>query len=163
MPCKCRAPVIDYPDSVDWGPILWKMLHGLADKYATTNMYTDEVNLWKKLFPLTGDIIPCDICRAHYKEYIATHPVVSFFTMTKLDAAIAIQTWLWNLHNEINVENSKPIFPFQDLHVTYGNINLTDMFQQLDAVMKRALEANGVSFLKWKAWIVVYKTLTSMY
>jgi hypothetical protein len=164
MGCKCRAPVIDYPDSVDWGPILWKMLHALADRLSsgTPTLFRDEINLWKKLIPFTGDIIPCDICRAHYKEYLGENPM-GFLKMARPDAATWIQTWLWTLHNDINVENNKPTFAFTDLHATYGSINLTDMFHQLEPVMKRAIEPNGVSFLKWKAWIIVYKTLVAMY
>lgn len=161
MPCKCRAPVKDYPDSVDWGPILWKMLHGLAEKYGTSKIYQDELNLWKKLFPLTGDIIPCDICRAHYKEYSAANPVI--LTGPSSQVATTIQTWLWSLHNEINSENGKPTFLFSDLHQTYGSIDLGDMFHQLDPIMKKAIEPNGVGFLKWKSWSIVYKTLVSLY
>jgi hypothetical protein len=163
MGCKCRAPLIDYPDSVDWGPILWKILHGLAEKYGKTKLYNDEINMWKKLFPFTADIIPCDICRAHFKEYLLANPVTSFFSLPSTEAATSIQRWFWQLHNEINIENSKPTFPFQDLAATYGSIDLKDMFFRLDPVMKRAIEPNGVSFLKWKAWIVVYKTLIAMY
>lgn len=157
----------DYPDSVDWGPILWKILHGLAERLGSSQgtglIYVDEINLWKKLIPLTGDIIPCDICRAHYKEYLLANPMTAFLKMARADAALWVQTWYWTLHNEINVENNKPTFLFADLAASYGSIDLADMLLQLEPIMRRAIEPNGVSFLKWKAWISVYKTLVAIY
>lgn len=46
MPCACRTPVINYPDNVDWGPLFWKLLHGLAEYAGKQNdsvLRADEI------------------------------------------------------------------------------------------------------------------------
>ena len=35
MPCACQLPPEIYPDAAEWGPILWNILHGTAERVGT--------------------------------------------------------------------------------------------------------------------------------
>lgn len=162
MPCACQIPVPDYPSTTDWGPILWSLLHGLAQKAGSSILPDDEVREWQKFLKATGDILPCDNCRVHYQQYSNTHPLTQIKTMSKPDMKVFIKTWVWTLHNEVNMRNQKPIFAFPDLDTTYSSVNFQDQLWRLDPIMKRAIQLNGVSLLKWTTWLHSYKMLKSL-
>jgi hypothetical protein len=44
--------------------------------------------------------------------YISKYPIV--FTKEGL------RTWLWNLHNEVNVRNNKPVMPLEEVVERYN-------------------------------------------
>ena len=46
MPCACRVPTPDYPANAAWGPILWQILHGIAEKAGRAPIPADEVREW---------------------------------------------------------------------------------------------------------------------
>ena len=163
MPCKCRASIKEYPDTVDWGPILWGMLHGLAEKLGKGYIYADEMIQWKKIIPLTADIIPCDICRDHYKEYLKANPINAFLKLPKTESPLWIQRWFFTLHNEVNVGNDKPIYKFEDLAAAYGSIDFLDMLHRLIPLMNKSIEANQVGLVKWRTWMGIYKAMIVMY
>jgi hypothetical protein len=162
MPCACQIPVPDYPSTADWGPILWSILHGLAQKSGRSFFPADESREWQKFLKATGEILPCDHCRAHYHAFTEKHPLTQIKIMSKDVLKTFLKTWLWMLHNEINVSNKKPLFQFDDLDSTYSSVNFQDQLWRLDPIMKRAIQLSGVSLLKWTAWMHSYKMLQSL-
>ena len=77
MPCGCKVPIENYPESADWGPLFWKILHGLAEssgKQTDVNLQKDELYKWKNIFIKLQNCIPCDICRDHYSKWINNYP-----------------------------------------------------------------------------------------
>ena len=73
MPCACRVPAVEYPANAEWGPITWMILHGLAERSGkNTNILLqgDEIRNMILLIESVEKMIPCDICRAHYHEYL---------------------------------------------------------------------------------------------
>jgi hypothetical protein len=83
-----------------------------------------------------------------------------------MDGVVAktfVQTWLWTLHNEINVENGKPELPFTDLPVLYGAVDIQDTYWRLEPVMKLAITKSGVGYICWLKWIASAKMLFSFY
>ena len=52
----------------EWGPILWKYLHCLAEKMGTsgnTIVDTDQANYMETLLTTLHLIIPCTVCQTH--------------------------------------------------------------------------------------------------
>ena len=162
MPCACQIPVPNYPENAEWGPILWSILHGLAEKSGRAAMPSDETREWIKFLKHTGDVLPCEKCRDHFRRYNQKYPITIFMTMPYSQFKEAIKTWLWRLHNEINTENGKPTFDYADLEKTYSNVNLQDLFWRLDPVMKKAIQLNGISLMKWTCWVHSFKMLRSI-
>jgi alpha-L-arabinofuranosidase len=162
MPCACQIPVPNYPGTADWGPILWKILHGLAQKAGQGIILADEIREWQKFFRLTGEMIPCDVCKAHYQQYLKEHPtmVLAGYSTTQINTWV--KSWYWNLHNNVNTSKGVPVFPFSELDTTYGNVNFTDQLYRLTPVIKNAIQMSGVPFLKWTAWVSSFKMMRSI-
>jgi hypothetical protein len=160
MPCSCQIPVPHYPDNAEWGPILWSILHGLAERAGTGINRADEIREWQRLLKVTGEMLPCDRCREHYKQYSQQNPTSSFNTSPNLNTSV--KTWLWNLHNEVNKEYGKPEYPYEDLTPTYKSVNLQDLFWRLDPVIKKSIQLNGISLMKWTTWIHSFKMMRSI-
>lgn len=162
MPCACQVPVPTYPETADWGPIMWLILHGLAEKAGQSSIQADELRQWVKFIKLTGDVLPCDHCRAHFKTYSAKHPLTQITTIPFTQVKQFLQTWFWELHNEINISRGLPVFPFANLQSTYSSVNLTDQLHQLTPVIRKAILLSGVPMLSWIAWVNSFKMLRSV-
>ena len=158
MPCACQIPVPEYPENAEWGPLLWNILHGLAQR--AQGFYPhDEPREWVKIIKLTAEMLPCDKCREHMNEFIRKNPPTVFADSPELKTSV--KTWFWSLHNEVNVRNGKPEFPFDTLS-QYNTINLQDLLWRLDPVIKKAIQINGLGFLKYTKWIATIKMIRSM-
>jgi Erv1 / Alr family len=161
MPCACQIPVPDYPSTADWGPILWTILHGLAQRAGRSILPADETREWQKFLKCTGEILPCDHCRDHYHQYSIHHPLTQIKDLSKNVLKLFITNWLWALHNEINASNNKVAYDYTLLNA-YDTVNFQDQIWRLDPIMKRAIQLSGVSLLKWTAWLHSYKMLLSL-
>ena len=162
MPCACLIPVPNYPDTADWGPILWNILHGLAQKAGRGFLLVDEVREWQRFIKLTGEMLPCDICRGHYQKYLKENPatVLTGYSVTQINTWV--KNFFWNLHNNVNVSKNLPIFPYADLDTTYGSVDLTDQLYRLNPVIKTAIQLSGVPYMKWTMWVSSFKMLRSI-
>jgi len=50
-------------------------------------------------------VIPCPICRTHYKEALVTIPI-------RLGSRNELVEWVYDIHNHVNEQLGKPIFPW---------------------------------------------------
>ena len=85
MPCACQLPPEIYPDASEWGPLLWSIIHGLAERVGSsvTDRYIpDERRTLEKLFKALEKTIPCPSCKEHYEVYLKEHPVEKFIKET---------------------------------------------------------------------------------
>ena len=162
MPCACQIPVPTYPDTADWGPILWTILHGLAEKSQRNISPADEVREWQKFIKLTGEMLPCDKCRVHYTAFSTANPPTQLSKIPYSDLKRWVKSWFFTLHNEVNQDNGKPLFEYTDLVTTYANPNFQDLFWRLEPIMKKAIQLSGVSLMKWQSWVNSYKMLKSI-
>lgn len=162
MPCSCQVPVPQYPETAHWGPILWKILHGLAERAERSFDRMDEIREWQRFIKATGDMLPCDLCRNHFKEYSQQFPLTLLTILDKGQVKYSIKNWFWHLHNEINTGTGKPIFPYDNLESTYLNVDLTDQLYRLTPIVKKAIDLSGVPYLKWTSWVASFKMLRSI-
>ncbi len=159
MPCACRVPIPDYPSNAAWGPILWTLLHGIAEK-AQAGLYpVEEARQWVRFIKQTGEILPCDQCREHYVRYSQTNPLTQFTDIPYTLLKTKVKTWFWQLHADIRAEYGKEVLPYDQLTATYGSVNLQDMFWRLEPVIKTAFQLKGMGMNKWVAWIKEFKML----
>ena len=162
MPCACQVPIPQYPETAEWGPIFWNIIHGLAEKAEKSIIREDEVREWQKFVKAIGEVLPCDICRDHYKRYTAQNPFTQIAKIPFNQVKDFVKHWFWNLHNEINLGNDKPVFDYSLLAETYSAINLDDQYYRLLPVMKKAITLNGVPFMKWQAWVSSYRMMRAI-
>ena len=115
----------DVPDPVEWGPILWKYLHCLAEKIGTSGnpiVDTDQANYIDTLLSMLHLIIPCPECQAHAAAYISSNPLPSLKGLYKEQLRNPIRLWLLNFHNHVRNSKGQPITitTLEELSNVYG-------------------------------------------
>jgi len=144
-----------YPEAAEWGPLLWTILHGLAEKTGKpiSPIYAeDERRAWLQFFKLTGDIIPCHICKEHFQIYLREHPVDPLRNLPLISLNDWVRTWFWEVHNWVNMTLQKPTFLKDQLSATYGSVNIRTYIKRLEAPLKRAIMLSGNQFIKFTEW-----------
>ena len=161
MPCACRVPIPDYPANAEWGPILWNILHGLAEKAGQASLPADEIREWQAFLKATGEVLPCDECRDHYRRYTQANPLTHFAQVPYASLKTSVKTWLWQLHADIRTEYGRPVLPYEDLTATYGSVDLQDLFWRLEPVIKKTIIIKGMGLIKWLQWVSKFRMLRS--
>lgn len=167
MPCACQIPGPAYPENKEWGTFVWTILHSLAEKagkVVSPLFEADERRAWVGLLQATGLMLPCDNCRAHYKEWLQAHPVTSIQSIPYNQLKGWITLWLWTFHNAVNARLGHTAGPaYTELPALYGSVNIGMQFKLFELIEKRAIQQSGVSLSNWMAWVKQYRTLMGVY
>jgi hypothetical protein len=173
MPCACqknRKP--ELPADTEWGPLLWTLLHGLAERsghISNVNQRKDEIIAWTKMMAVLHYGIPCEECKAHYTAYLQSNPFPALSTLPYDTMGAAIREWLWRLHDNVNaskVVGDEPLFDeslyleevgvtttqtvtVDCLHDLYGSVNLHKYFIGYKNIISQYLKTPLISLLKW--------------
>jgi hypothetical protein len=86
---------MNFPPTV-WGPFFWHTIHIVAIGYPKNPTYTDKKSA-KEFYESLAFLIPCAVCREHYKEHIAKNPLTPF-----LDSRTDLIKWTVDIHNKVN-------------------------------------------------------------
>jgi hypothetical protein len=100
------------PEPEEWGPILWKYLHCLAEKLGTTGntlINTDQTNHIEILITSLHQVLPCTECQAHAAAYIASNPFPTVKGLSGDNLRTIVRTWLFNFHNSVRARKGQPI------------------------------------------------------
>ena len=117
-------------DTREWGPLLWTVMHSLAEIGGSAIADAD----WTELFVSLQTSLPCPDCTAHYTAWLAAHPPPT----TGIAAA---RMWLLDLHNDVNVRKGVATWTEAQLPAAYGGANKTTLTTQVEGL--RALIGVG--------------------
>ena len=130
------------PKNSEWGPVLWEILHGSAEKLARTSIKSitdDQRREMTLVLRYVEVVMPCAMCRAHYRDYRTKNPIDKFPEEIQAYKA-AVRTWLFNLHQEItDSAGLARIMTVGDLADRYGSIDLKAKAAVFFGLMDRAL------------------------
>ena len=104
----------------EWGPLVWKILHVLSEKFGSntnTILQNDELNAFDHFVKDLIYILPCPMCRKHYKEYYKLHYKKN---IKYTDLKNFSKKYFYNLHDEINKSKNNESPPFDLLTEIYG-------------------------------------------
>jgi len=167
MPCACNLPPEIYPDASEWGPILWTILHGIAERVGSTpfpQYQNDERRALIKVMKTLEKVIPCPSCKEHYEVYLKEHPVDKAIMDTPYqDLNRYVKTWFWELHNWVNESLKKPIFAYEDLTETYKGTRIRAAMNGLDVPMTKAIRIRGGQLLGYTEFRKYCKILLALY
>lgn len=166
MPCACKNPQPNYPESANWGPILWKILHALAErggKVFTPSFRDDERRQWLNIITLLPKIIPCPDCRQHAEAWIAANPITAIKTLGDNEIYDWLTDWFYRFHEDVNRRLEKPSFDKVALSQIYGRVSVRDTMKQLKAPIELAIRLSGVTLLPWQKWVGHITMLSSFY
>ena len=97
-----------------WGSHAWLFLHTITLNYPDNPTKFDMDN-YKKFFENLGEVIPCEVCKAHYKKNIKMYPI-------QLESKEALAKWLHHIHNLVNIKNDKPEYSYDQFIEKYTQI-----------------------------------------
>jgi len=89
-----------FPPSV-WGPFFWHTIHIVALGYPKSPTYTDK-KCAKEFYESLAYLLPCAVCREHYREHITKNPINTF-----LDSRTDLIKWTIQIHNAVNQKLGK--------------------------------------------------------
>jgi hypothetical protein len=89
-----------------WGKEAWKFIHWVALTYPTNPTPIDKKN-YLKFFESLQDVLPCPFCAVHFKQNMTKNPI-------RLDNNMELFNWTVEMHNEVNRQNSKKIYTYEE-------------------------------------------------
>ena len=157
-----------YPDASEWGPLLWNILHGIAEKVGSCPFplyYGDERRALVKIFKLLEKVIPCPSCKEHYEVYLREHPVDKpvLQDLPYHELKGYTKKWFWELHNWVNQSLQRPLFPYDQLTPTYATIDIRKNMKDLDTPMKRAIRVRSGQLISYNEFLKQVNILLSVY
>jgi hypothetical protein len=117
-----------FPPSV-WGPFFWHTIHIVALGYPKNPTYTDK-KCAKEFYESLAYLLPCNICRQHYKEHLIKNPLTPF-----LDSRTDLIKWTVEIHNGVNKMLEKPEWTLEEVLAYYervGNRNRSPVWTKED-------------------------------
>lgn len=138
--------MLSFPPEV-WGPFVWHTIHVFALGYPTNPTYSDK-KAAKEFIESLQFLIPCPICRNHFTEHLATHPLTPH-----LDRRKDFFRWTVVLHNAVNKTLSKPLYTEAEALRYYSRLGergrspVWTPEDMMEADMKARLQGIGVGFV----------------
>ena len=96
-----------------WGPIFWSTLHITSLAYPEQPTYAEK-RAAKEFFGALIHLLPCPVCRDHFREVFQTMPVDSW-----LDNRGSLTEWVWSVHNQVNRRLGKREVSMAEFHDAY--------------------------------------------
>lgn len=120
-----------------WGPFFWHTIHLVAIGYPKEPTYTDK-KCAKEFYEALAHLLPCAVCREHYKTHLAENPLTPF-----LDSRTDLLKWTILIHNKVNKSHGKREWTLEEVLSYYerlGRRNRSPVWtkQDLDEVDYRS-------------------------
>jgi hypothetical protein len=133
-------------DPKEWGSYVWKIIHIVSEQLGkNTNLFMqkDEMLYYKAFQRKVYYMLPCKICREHYKAYLKNIKDVEYSNF-KEDS----KTFYLNLHNELNMKNSTKQFTFEDLNIykEYTKEDLDKIFTEFTTLYRKYTNLHYIAY-----------------
>ncbi len=106
------------PPSI-WGPIFWTTIHIVSLAYPD-NPTPEEKKAAKDFFESLQFVLPCPICRNHYKENLKELPIDA-----ALESREQLVLWAFNIHNAVNKKLGKAELTLQEFMINMRQLSAT--------------------------------------
>jgi hypothetical protein len=142
----------------EWGPILWKYLHCLAEKIGTsgsTIVDTDQANYMETILSTIQLVIPCTVCQAHASAYIAANPIPSLRGLYGAQLRDTVRAWLFTFHNSVRSSKQQEIMvrTIEECSALYGNCLLAKCdYNTFIQNVAFAVRQGWVRIEHWRKW-----------
>jgi hypothetical protein len=96
-----------------WGPLFWCTLHIISLGYPNDPTFAEK-RAAKEHFNSLMYLLPCPMCRSHFREILQVSPIDSW-----LDNRNSLVEWVWYLHNQVNIRLNKPTITQAEFFMRY--------------------------------------------
>jgi hypothetical protein len=137
--------MLQFPPEV-WGPFFWHTIHIVALGYSVEPSYSEK-KAAKDFYESLQFLIPCPVCREHYKEHLAKFPITPH-----LDRRKDLFRWTVVLHNAVNETLQKPTLTEQEALAYYVRLGKRERSpvwtpgDMIEADMRARLQGIGFGF-----------------
>ena len=114
--------------------------------------YEDEKQRWLSLLANLPSIIPCKECKAHAREWTASHPAAEFKSLAPELRKEWLRNYFYTFHEAVNARLERPSFDFTLVESTYKSIDIRNFMMRLKPVVELAIRLDGVPILGWRNW-----------
>jgi len=133
-------------DPKEWGPTLWKILHIVSEQLGkNTNLViqNDEMTYFKAFQRKVYFILPCKICREHYKEEMKNIKDIQYTNFK-----IYGKTFYLNIHNNVNKRNSTKLYTFEDLDIykDYKKEDLDNIVREFATLYRKYTNLHYIAY-----------------
>jgi len=115
-----------------WGPPFWFILHTITMNYPDKPSYVEKRHHFD-FFNNLQYVLPCDVCREHYRANFKKNPIESY-----LDNKKSLVEWGVRMHNEVNLMSGKSAFTTEQVVKKY--LSLYNNGDGLDEQQKKVAE-----------------------
>jgi hypothetical protein len=146
---------------VEWGPILWKYLHCLAEKTGLANNKitdADHANCMEVLIGMLPFILPCTECQSHAATYLVQHPLPSLKELRGDVLRMTVREWLFTFHNHVRNSKGQPILieSVEQCAATYANCFVAKCdYSFFVQTVAYAVRQGWVRIDHWRKWYSV--------
>ena len=109
-----------------WGPHLWFILHIISFEYPENPTEYDK-RIYHDFYTALKDVIPCELCRKHYREHLHKHPLTPH-----LDTRQTLVQWVIDVHNFVNISLGKPTLTYDEVMYIYANLKPVSPFYTIN-------------------------------
>lgn len=74
-----------------------------------------------QLFQSLTGTLPCKKCQEHWKENLKKYPI-----QPHLDSRDSLTKWLVDMHNRVNKQTGKPLFPVEEVNQRFNSLRDCD-------------------------------------
>ena len=103
-----------------WGPLFWHTIHLVALGYPEKPNYSQK-KAAKEFYESLVFLLPCEICKKHYSQHLATMPVTQY-----LDRRQDLLKWTIDFHNIVNGTLHKPSLSESEVIQYYKRLGARD-------------------------------------
>ena len=151
------------PKNSEWGPLLWQMLHGVAEKLGRAPnqlLFLDQRREMIFILRDLENIMPCQLCRNHYKVWRSKRPIDQF-PETQAEFREAVRIWIYDLHENINTSHDYVSgVTLDQLGPMYTGYDLKELGRQFAFLLNRAVRLKAVDIQIAKRFNTHYTFLT---
>ena len=140
--------MLQFPPEV-WGPFFWHTIHIVALGYSVEPTYSEK-RAAKEFYESLQFLIPCPVCREHYKEHLAKFPITPH-----LDRRKDLFRWTVVLHNAVNTTLQKPTITEQEALAYYVRLGSRERAVEIECPLsdrthaERLWHENLQLFFQW--------------
>jgi len=118
------------PSNKEWGPPLWKVLHGLAEhlgKVLPPLMSSDEAREIYFFLKFIDGIMPCAACQSHYRLWKKQRSLEGVPHLRREELKDFVKRWLYDLHEAVNTTHE---ISYEALTELYKDVDVRDAWKQ---------------------------------
>jgi len=150
-------------DPTQWGPVLWTMLHILAEHVGKHGFDLDEARDFDIIINTLYQVLPCETCQNHSKTYISQNPFEAIKNIKTFGPYV--RTWLLNFHNAVRTQNGQniEITTIEQLATIYGSqIIQKDKLLILTSNANYGIRSGLLKLDAWKRWYITFSRLKTI-